>query len=188
MAASISDNLPDAFRTVTPVEQYDAPGVLIVAGGAPSIGLYALSFARALDAGAVTYIDHDERRLRIAEDLGAAVVEGRPDRMRQRYAVTVDASGQAEGLALALRSTDVGGISTSVGICWEPPRIPFPEMYFTGVTFKTGVVEARPLMPRILEMIADGSFDPSLPITRYSPWDDAVAALAEPADKTILHR
>ncbi len=61
-AASISDNLPDAFRTVAPLEQYDAPEVLIVAGGAPSIGLYGVAFATALGAASVTYVDSDERR------------------------------------------------------------------------------------------------------------------------------
>ena len=187
-AASISDNLPDAFRTVAPVEDYDEPDVLIVAGGAPSIGLYAISMARTLGAAAVTYVDDDEGRLRIAEGLGAQVVEGRPDRMSRRYTVTVDASARPDGLALALRSTGVGGTCTSVGIYWDPPQIPFLEMYSTGVTFRTGVVSARPAMPRILGMIAVGTFDPALPLTEYVEWEAAVDALQDPADKTIVHR
>lgn len=61
-AASVGDNLSDAFRCVAEglLEEPGAP-VLIVAGegGAPSISLYAAPLARALGSEQVDYIDSD---------------------------------------------------------------------------------------------------------------------------------
>src|SRR4051812_15894037 len=66
-AASASDNMPDAWRTVGPqLEQHPGADVL-VAGGMGSIGLYAAGMAVALGAGRVVYVDADERRRALAE-------------------------------------------------------------------------------------------------------------------------
>lgn len=184
--ASLSDNLPDAYRTVRPISEHPGADVLIVAGGAPSIGLYGIGLAAALGAGTVTYVDSEEQRCAAAESLGARIVHGRPDRLDRRYPVTVDASGRVDGLSLALRSTDVGGTCTSVGIYWVPPTIPFLDMYLTSMTFVTGIVEARTLMPEVLTLIADGRYDPTLPITRRVDWDDVAVVLEDPPHKTII--
>ena len=56
--ASASDNLPDAWRAVTPFLA-ESPGadVLVVGGWGRSIALYAVAIARALGAGRIDYID-----------------------------------------------------------------------------------------------------------------------------------
>src|SRR5437773_147589 len=72
-AASVSDNIVDAWRTVAPYLA-DDPGasVLVVGGAGPgSIGLYAAGIAAALGSPRVVYVDDDERRLAIARELGA---------------------------------------------------------------------------------------------------------------------
>src|SRR5437867_4032711 len=76
-AASASDNVVDAWRTVGPFVQ-GRPGleVLIVGGSAHSIALYAVEFAVALGAGRVAYLDSDEARLALAASLGAETIEG----------------------------------------------------------------------------------------------------------------
>lgn len=53
--ASASDNLTDAYRTVAPhlLRSSEAP-VLIVGGGAKSIGLYAVGIAKALGSSRTT--------------------------------------------------------------------------------------------------------------------------------------
>ena len=104
--ASVSDNVPDGWRTVAhPLERRPGADVLIVGGGAPSIGLYAVDAARAHGAGRVTYLDTDEARLRVAEKLGAHVHEGPlPERLGS-YPITVDACATRESLLCALRST-----------------------------------------------------------------------------------
>jgi alcohol dehydrogenase len=66
-AASASDNLVDAWRTVGPlIEARRGAEVLIVSGGALSIALYAVEFAVALGAGRVAYLDSDPERLALA--------------------------------------------------------------------------------------------------------------------------
>ena len=58
--ASLSDNLPDAWRTVAPhLAEMPAADVLIVAGSGHSIALYSAAIAVALGAGKVDFIDTD---------------------------------------------------------------------------------------------------------------------------------
>lgn len=55
--ASASDNIPDGWRTVAPfLEQLPAAPVLVVGGGAESIGLYAAAVAVALGSSEVHYL------------------------------------------------------------------------------------------------------------------------------------
>jgi len=57
--APASDNIPDAWRTVVPMlKKYPGSPVLIVGGGAKSIGLYAAGIAKAMGASQVDYIDN----------------------------------------------------------------------------------------------------------------------------------
>ena len=104
--ASASDNLGDAYRAVAPGLEAD-PGapVLVVGGaGAGSIGLYAAGIARALGSEWVLYVDPDESRRGRAEALGAQTMAEVPKRLGP-FPITVDASSDPDGLALALRST-----------------------------------------------------------------------------------
>jgi alcohol dehydrogenase len=181
-AASVSDNVVDAWRTVAPHLADDpSASVLVVGGGGPgSIGLYASGIAVALGAPRVVYVDSDERRLRIANELGAEVVEGLPAERLGPFPVTVDASADAAGLALAVRSTDVDGICTSTGIYFgnEVP-LPLFEAYVNGITFRTGRVHARPAIPAALDLIASGRLHPELVTTRVAAWEEAPVALTE---------
>src|SRR6478609_3094290 len=71
-AASASDNLCDAYRTVAPhLERTPGAPVLIVGGSAKSIGLYAVGIAKALGASHIDYLDTSRTRLTLAERLGA---------------------------------------------------------------------------------------------------------------------
>lgn len=183
--ASGSDNLPDAWRCVAPqLEEYPGAEVLIVAGGAPSIGLYAVQIAGALGASRVDYVDMDEERRALAEKLGATPIQGPPAEKMGRYPITVDASGRPEGLAAALRSTDSGGTSTSVGIYFVDPTIPFLNMYTRGITFRTGRPQARATMPRVLELVAERKVDPG-EIQTVVDWDDLPGVLGDPPVKLV---
>jgi alcohol dehydrogenase len=189
VAASISDNLPDAWRTVAPRLEGEQAGadVLIVGGGAPSIGLYAVLFARALGAGSVRYLDGDGERLALAERLGAMPEEirGYP-RAAGEFLVTVDASAHPEGLACAVRSTAPGGVCTSVGIYFGPETpMPLFDMYLANITFRTGRPHARTDMPRILDVLASGTVDPT-PVQTIVPWEDAPEAWRDLPTKLVL--
>jgi alcohol dehydrogenase len=188
--ASLPDNVPDGWRTVAP-PLAQAPGaeVAIVGGGAPSIGLYAAQIALALGAGRVAYFDPDPGRLRVAEEFGADVFEGRPERPAERFPITVDASASREGLTWALRATEPDGTCTSVGILYEPETpLPLLEMYTRGVSFKIGRVMARAVLPEVLALVVSGRIDPAAVTSEVVGWERAIDALAEPQTKLVVTR
>jgi len=180
--ASASDNISDAWRSVGPPlgEEPNAPVLVVGGGGAGSIGLYAVAIALALGSEAVTYADLDQRRSDVAASLGAeTLTEPWPKRLGP-FPITVDANGTHEGIALALRSTAPDGICTSTAIYFgEQPQLPLLEMYTKIVTFKTGRVHARPIMPEVLELAERGALRPELITTRVVDWSEAGDALLE---------
>jgi len=179
--ASASDNIADAWRTVgPPLEQEPGAAVLVMGGAGPgSIGLYAAAIAVALGAERVTYVDDDEGRRAIAAGFGAEALE-RSGQRPGRFPITVDASGDADQLMMALRSTEPDGVCTSTGIYFdEQPALPVLEMYMKCVTFITGRVHARAVMPHVLDLAASGRLHPEHVTTRVVEWDDAAAALTE---------
>jgi alcohol dehydrogenase len=188
--ASLSDNLPDAWRTVAPhLGAMPAAEVLIVAGSGHSIALYSAAIAVALGAGKVDFIDTDARRLALAERLGANPIEGPPPERAGRYPITVDASATPEGLACALRSVAAGGVCTSIGIYYgNMTPVPLLDMYGTGVHFHTGRANARADMPAVLELVASGRLRPELINSETVRWEDAADALREPSMKPVFVR
>lgn len=197
-AASVGDNIADAWRAVVPALRA-RPGsdVLIVGGGgATAIGLYSTQLARAHGAGTIRYVDDDDDRLALAARLGAeAIAIESGDRAPvfpyriESAAITVDASARAEGLALALRSTEPGGTCTNVGVAFEMlTPIPLLEMYGNGVTLHVGRAHARPPMPELLRAIADGVISPEHVTTDTVRWDDAADAMSDPPTKLVVTR
>jgi alcohol dehydrogenase len=188
--ASVSDNLPDGWRTVGPhLAAEPGADVLIVGGKANSIALYAAAIACTLGARRVDYLDTDKRRLELAEKVGARPVEGPPPDRAGEYAITVDASADAAGLACALRSVTPGGVCTSVGIYYEPmTAIPLLDMYGRGVRFITGRANARADMPKVLELIQSGRIKPEMVTSEVLEWAQAREALLEPSMKPVFVR
>jgi alcohol dehydrogenase len=189
--ASLSDNLPDAWRTVAPLlDEQRGKSVLIVGGGgAGSVGLYAVAIAKALGAERIDYLDGDAVRLELARKLGGNPIAGPPPRKVGSYAITVDASLDKTGLACAIRSTESEGFCTSVGTYFSG-EIPVPlfEMFVKGVTFKTGRAHARAYMEPVLALIQAGRLHPELVTDRVVPWEEAIEALAGHRTKLVIVR
>ena len=188
--ASLSDNIVDGWRTVAePLAEIPGAPVLIV-GGSGSIGLYAVASAVALGASRITYVDRRAHRLEKAASLGAEAVAVDDEWPRQLgdFPITVDSSGWREGLLLALRSTDAGGVCTSTGWYFRPMELPLFELTLKSITFKTGLIQARVGMPKALELIASGKLDAGLVTDRVLPWDEAAAAMPELKEKLIFSR
>ena len=89
--AAAGDNLADAWRTVVPqLERRPGGSVLVIGGGAQSIGLYAAGLAVAHGASVVDYVDDGHRPARDrrvagrprAPDQQGAVAAPRPPRSR----------------------------------------------------------------------------------------------------------
>jgi threonine dehydrogenase-like Zn-dependent dehydrogenase len=180
-AASASDNIADAWRSVgPPLEREPGAEVLVVGGLGPgSIGLYAAGIAVALGASRVLYVDPDPQRRAVAESLGAET-SGEIARRLGPFPVTVDYCGTEDGLGLALRSTAPDGICTSCAIYFgEQPSLPMLEMYTKGITLVTGRANAREAMPHVLALTASGALHPGLVTSTVVPWRDAPEALVE---------
>jgi alcohol dehydrogenase len=187
-AASVSDNLADAWRTVGPYLEAEPGAEVLIASMTPSLGLYAAAIALAMDAGRVVYCDRDEARLRRAGELGAEVVEGFPERLGP-FPITVDASGEHDALLLAARSTAPDGVCTVASIFYEPATpLPMLEMYTKGITLHTGRVHSRPIAPKLLGLMASGRLEPERVAGRLVAWDDAPDALADHREKLVISR
>ncbi|MGZ5312206.1 MAG: zinc-dependent alcohol dehydrogenase [Solirubrobacterales bacterium] len=187
--ASVSDNIPDAWRTVGP-QLAERPGspVLITASGA-SIALYATSIALALGAERVDLVGGNSWLRGRAAELGANLLDEEFPKRLGPYPVVVDACGDPEGLACALRSTEPEGICTSIGIYFaEATPVPLLEMYTKGIRFHTGRVHARPAMEPVLELVREGRFAPERITAETASWDDAAEAVAGHRGKLVISR
>ena len=186
--ASLSDNIPDAWRTVAPPLE-DAPGSpVLIAMGAGSIALYSVAIALALGAERVDVVGGRKRDRELAERLGANLLDEEfPERVGF-YPITVDASADPAGIACALRSTDADGICTSIGIYFQPIPLPLLDMFTQGITFVTGRPHVRRLMPDVLELVREGRFDPDPMTVNKVAWDDAAEALSDLRAKTVVER
>ncbi|GAA3243336.1 hypothetical protein GCM10020216_070570 [Nonomuraea helvata] len=184
--AAASDNLADAWRAVAPLAR-DGGTVLILGGGAKSIGLYAAGLAVALGADLVDYFDDDPARRRIAESFGARAHAG--SRPRRAYDVVVEAISRAGGLRTALRSLAPGGVCTAVGYYLATgTRLPLMRMYATDATLRVGVSHARANLPALLDFVHRTGFPAERVTTLTADWDDAPTAYAAKTTKLILAR
>jgi threonine dehydrogenase-like Zn-dependent dehydrogenase len=186
--ASLSDNIPDAWRCVAP-QLEERPGApVLIALGAGSIALYSVAIAVALGADRVDVVGGRECDRELAAKLGANVIdEGFPERAGF-YPITVDASADPKGLMCVLRSTDRDGYSTSIGIYFEPTPLPLLDMFTQGVTFVTGRPHVRTIMPDVLELVRAGKFDPEPMTAQKVSWDEAAEALSDLRAKTVVER
>jgi threonine dehydrogenase-like Zn-dependent dehydrogenase len=191
VAAALADNAIDGFRTVAgPLAREPGAKVLIAAGGAPSVALYAVAAARALGAGEVVYVDPSEERAAIAEKLGARAIRAKcePALRVGRFPITVDATAREDGLRFALASTDRWGECTSIGIYFGSVALPMLDMYIRGVRFSTGRIDARRDLPAALAAVAGQGFDLTTIATTVVDWADAADAWLQPATKLVVRR
>jgi len=187
--ASVSDNLPDAYRSIAPaLLEHPGARVLIVGGGFGSIALYACGIAVALGCGSVHLVDPVEERRQVAVKLGASVMENRESVGRDRFPVVVNCSSDAAGLDFALRNVEPGGICTNCSIYFDPVPLPLLDMYTTGVTLRTGRADARTNIPEVLNLIREGRLSPEVVTTRVGDWDEAPEALLDLPTKLVLVR
>ena len=195
--ASASDNLTDAWRAVVPhLRERPGGSVLVIGGGAQSIGLYAAGLAVAHGAGVVDYFDDRPARLEIAEALGARGHQVHRRRwtsilpaITARYDVAVEASSHEQGLRYALRALRPGGVCTGTGYyLGTGTRLPVMHMYATSATLNVGVSSVRPFLPELLEFVATTAFPAERVTSLLADWDDAPEVYDAHTTKLVLHR
>ncbi|OBK92669.1 alcohol dehydrogenase [Mycobacterium asiaticum] len=189
--ASLSDNIPDGWRTVAPFADelagLDAADRRVLVVGRLSIGLYATAFAAALGAQ-VDYVDTDAGRLSAAEKLGATVHDRhKPAKEWDPYPVTVNTSADPAALVATLRATWPDGVCTDTGIYYQPVDLGLLPLYTRGVRFVTGRVNARAAIPAVLDLLAGGA-DLSPVLDRVVPWEDAPSVWPAMTGKTVYTR
>lgn len=190
-AAGIADNVSDGFR-VAATHLATRPGarVLIVGGRTQGVGLYAAQAAKVLGAADVVYLDSDPARLALARMLDIRVVEGRTDAgvaPGAPFPITIDASGTSGGLALAIRSTEHGGIChRTYGDVRPLTDVPLRDMYGIGLSLHLSRVHARAVMPAVIDHVRCGALHPEVVISRTVPFSAAAEAILEPTVKIVF--
>lgn len=117
------------------------------------------------------------------------MIEGPIPKRSGSYPITVDASARPEGLACAVRSTAADGVCTSIGIYFrERTPMPLLEMYMNGITFLTGRVHARAVLPHVLSLAAAGAIHAERVTVAVVPWEDAPRVLATHVGKHVVVR
>lgn len=190
--ATLSDNVVDGYRAVAPpLRARPGSSVLVVASTPGSIALYAAAVAIAAGAAHVRYVDRDAERVAAAERLGAEAVvhAGLWPKRFEPAAITVDATGDPDGLATVIRSTERYGSCTSVSVYFDATTpMPLLDMYTRGITFHTSRADSRRFLPEVLDLLASTSFDPMAVPTTIVPWESAATAWLEPAVKLVVAR
>jgi alcohol dehydrogenase len=186
--ASAGDNLALALECLAGhLERRPGASVLILCSG--SVGLYATELARALGAGRVVYVDRDPGRRKLATSLGAQAIDRPPPRNNGAFDLAIDAAMDEEWLREAL------GLLEPEGSC-ECPSIYFKEsvamplfgMAIRGVHFHTARGNARPHIPRLLELSGAKTIQPERVTSEILDWETAPEALSDPSFKPVFLR
>lgn len=189
--ASMSDNIPDGWRTVGPyraeLAALEPADRRVLVAGRLSIGLYSVATAVALGAH-VDYVDADPNRLATAEKLGATVHDSeKPDKAAEPYPVTVHTTADPAVLAATLRLTWPDGVCTDTGIYAQGSvQLPLLAMYTRGVRFVTGRVNATAVLPEVMELLAKQPLSPV--VERVVEWRDAPSQWPSMTGKTLFTR
>ncbi|WP_347954439.1 zinc-dependent alcohol dehydrogenase [Gordonia aichiensis] len=200
-AASVADNVTDAYRTVAPYIDdllgFDrAADVVILAEVgrriplSSSVPLYAGQIAKALGVENVHLVDRRPHVRRHAEALG--IEAHSPDAMKRvpRAGLVIDDTGSPAGLGLAIKQTAPDGTCVSGVSLVRSTALPTALMYGRNITFRLGRSNARANIPAVLELMRTGALKPELVTTHRGEMRHADRAVDEhvrgEATKTIV--
>lgn len=183
-AASVADTICDAYRHIAPhlpglLRRDPDTEVLVIAclGGrtiySASVPLYAGLIALALGARRVRLVDGRADVRAVAAGLGLEPVHPRALRTTPPASLVVAASATSRGLWAALSHTAADGVCSSLGGLHRTARIPMMQLYARNISFHVGRTDVRALAPSVLELIADGRFQPERVISTRGALDDA---------------
>lgn len=140
--AAIFDPLGNAMHTVMSA---GVSGRSVLITGVGTIGLMAVTIARAAGAGTIIVSDPYPRRLEIARELGAhhaflSTEDGWPDKARELTAnqgpqVLLEMSGHPQAIRNGFRALRNGGTAALLGLPSKPVELDLPrDIIFKGAT------------------------------------------------------
>ncbi|MEA2168331.1 MAG: hypothetical protein QOF76_1631 [Solirubrobacteraceae bacterium] len=174
-AASVSDNVSDAWRHIGPHVQRDSRVLILSAMRdhlfTASVPLYAGLIAQAAALGIAAVTRSGARKLDPVE-------------------LVMDSTTTGAGLRFAMTKVAPDGVCSSVGSLHKTAKLPFSAIYGRNATLHIGRAHARAVIPHVLELMTSGRLRPERVTTVVAPMDDAVKAMTEHArggtTKTIL--
>ena len=186
--ASLSDNIPDAWRTVAP--QLDAePGApVLICAGAGSIALYAAALAVALGAERVDFAGG--RPASASSRSGSAPTSSRSS-SRTGWARTRSPSTRAStttGSRARFAPWSRTGSAPASGSSSSRKRRCRCSRCTRRGSASRPAAPTRPSMPRILDLVRQGRFEPELVTAETALWDEAPEAVAEHSAKLVISR
>jgi alcohol dehydrogenase len=189
--AGVADNVTTALTFVAePLLRHPRARILVVGGRGKGIGLHIVQCAVALGADKVVYVDRDATSLDLARRLGADSIAMKIEAQTPpigSFPFTIDASGDEDGLAFAIRCTEYEGLcQRTYGDFTERTPVPLRDMYGRNITLKLGRVHARAHMCQTLHLMEKGSLKPEQAITKRAPFREAAEAMLEPENKIVF--
>jgi alcohol dehydrogenase len=189
-AASVADNVCDAYRHVAPhlrgLLRRDPEARVLILGAldarsrySASVPLYTALIARSLGARRPLVVDARRYARAHAERLGIEALPASELGGVAPAPLVVDLTTTGDGLATAISSTAPDGVCSSAGSLHRTARIPFLVAYAHNLTLHISRVHARSVIPEILDLMRAGRLHPEEVTTTVASIDDAPAALRE---------
>ena len=157
--------------------------------GAGSVSLFAVDIANALGASRVLYVDPDPTRRAIAEGIrGVETEPGPPRRELGRFDIVFDCSTNADALRAAIRLLEPDGIVECPGGHYAPAELDLFRMYVRGVTFHTGIANAREHIQSAFDLLISERIAPQHVMGTARSIEHAADVLIEPSLKPVFVR
>ena len=185
-AASAGDNLTDSYIGVSNGLTKHPGAPVLVMNGIDSLGLLATEHALALGARQVDFVDTRDERLDAAKRMGARPHRTVPDEFIGQYPVVIGATRDQADLRKAALCLAPGGHLSNVSIFMEDVKIPYWEMYLSGVSISFGLANVGPQIPSVLKLAACGHIHPERLATVYDAKDATEALLSDDIKPVIV--
>ena len=199
----LSDILPTGFECGVLNGQVK-PGDTVAIVGAGPIGLAVLLTAQFYSPAAIFMIDLDDKRLKVAKELGATTVVNSGDGkaaervMELTGGAGVDVAVEAVGIPATFGICQAiiapGGRIANVGVHGKPVELHLEKLWDRNITMTTRLVDTA-ATPMLLKVVQSGKLQPGKLVTHRFALGDAMKAYdtfgnaaAEGALKVVLKR
>lgn len=163
----VGDILSTAYFAVQRAEIHAGDTVLVI--GAGPVGLLCVEMAYVFGAATVLAVDLVAERLQKAEALGATVVAGGPDAVKEIRGLTagrgadvvIEAVGNAEALKLAMQSARGFAVVSTAGVYTESALpVSMGRAFARDLTLRAGMANVQGVFSAVLALLRHGRIHP----------------------------